>query len=724
MTEEQVLIGMLLNAPKFIERVSSKIKPEYFLENAMGRLFAEIINGNTNPPELAKKCGVRLNEIIDIQGVQLLVTKELIDAYGYFIFEQHKKIEISHLLKQEPIDIDAIEQVQKQAFFDTEDKNESEEYLKNVEERYTGKEDTRNYPTGFSNIDEKIEGFRKSEAIFIGARPGVGKGLTLDTKILTPTGWVENKDIKVGDTLIGRDGKPTKVIGVYPQPLKDCYKIIFKDGRYIICDSSHLWQVHCNRLYHKDCVLYTENLYGKMKSKRYQRRISIPTFSGDYGTEKCFIIPPYIMGVLIGDGCLTKGVCYNKPSQKVLEKVKKNVPSFVSVKVCPGNNVSLKNWPEARKYLTENHLNVRSYEKFIPQEYFHSSFEQRKLLFEGLMDTDGYSYGTGYEYSTTSKQLADDVMQLAYSLGYNCSISSRMGKYKKDGQVFETRINYRIHITYMKPLTIDKIEKVDSVPTQCLAVDNEEKLFVIENYIVTHNTAFGMNIAYNMAKNKSKVLFCSLEMGAVELHERLVKSITKITDYKSMSEEDFNYIIKISKAIKEILPLIIYDKAGMTIEDIISKCKEIEDLQVVIIDHLAILRSSKTFKSKYELVSYLSSRLKQLARELDIPVICMCQLNRVLEGRDIKAPTLADIRDSGSVEEDGDIVAFIYRPEYHLAQREPDNKNSEDYVKWEQEMDAVRGKAEFIVAKNRRGYTGRFKLGFDGKTYTFYEREY
>lgn len=410
MTEEQVLIGMLINAPKFVERVSSKIKPEYFLENAMGRLFEEIINGNTNPPLLAKKCGVSLAEIIQMQGVQILVTKELVDAYGYYVFEQHKKIEISQLLTQEPVDVEAIEQIQKQTFFEEPEKDESEEYLKNVEERYVGNQDTRNYPTGFSNIDEKIEGFRKSEAIFIGARPGGGK------------------------------------------------------------------------------------------------------------------------------------------------------------------------------------------------------------------------------------------------------------------------------------------------------------------------TTLGMNIAYNMAKNKTKVLFCSLEMGSVELHERLVKSITKITNYKSMSDEDFNRIIKISKAIKEKLPLIIYDKAGMTIEDIISKCKNTEDLQVVIIDHLAILRSSKTFKSKYELVSYLSSRLKQLARELDIPVICMCQLNRALEGRDIKAPTLADIRDSGSVEEDGDIVAFIYRPEYHLAQREPDNEFSEEHRKWEEEMNSVKGKAEFIIAKNRRGYTGRFKLGFDGETYTFYER--
>lgn len=409
-TQERVLIGMLLTNPKFVDRVTAKVKPEYFLENQMRDIYEELINGNTNPAEISRKCRIPLKDIIDLQSIQQFVTKELVDGYGYYIFEQHKKIEISRLLKEEPIDIDAVEQIQKQTFFDEVEKNESEEYLKNVEERFTGKTDTRNVPTGFSNIDEKIEGFRDSELIFIGARPGVGK------------------------------------------------------------------------------------------------------------------------------------------------------------------------------------------------------------------------------------------------------------------------------------------------------------------------TTYGMNLAYNMSKDGHKVLFCSLEMGAIELHERLVKSITKITNYAQMSSEDFDKIIRTSKAIKDRLPLIIYDKAGMTIEDIICKCKDISDLDVVVIDHLAILKSTKNFKSKYELVCYLTSRLKQLAREIDRPVICLCQLNRGLEGRDIKSPTLADARDSGSVEEDGDIVAFIYRPEYHLAQREPDNKFSEDHRKWEDEMEMVRGKAEFIIAKNRRGYTGKFKLGFDGETYTFTER--
>lgn len=233
-------------------------------------------------------------------------------------------------------------------------------------------------------------------------------------------------------------------------------------------------------------------------------------------------------------------------------------------------------------------------------------------------------------------------------------------------------------------------------------------------------TVLGINIAYNMAKDKKNVLFCSLEMGKVELHERLLKSITKINNYKTMSQEDFEKIVKVSRAIKERLPLTIYDKPGMTIENIIYKAKQ-GKYDIVVVDHLSILKSVQKFKSRYEEVSYLSSRLKVLARETNSPVICLCQLNRALEGREIKAPNMSDLRDSGSIEQDADLIFFIYRPEYHLKDKEPDDKDSDAYYKWEEEMQKVRGKACLILAKNRRGYTGRFNLRFDGTNYTFYE---
>lgn len=405
--EERAFISCLLNNPDLLPMVN-KIKPEYIQDNLCREIYAELLNGEFIVPMIAEHIRVGVKDIIEIQEIISLPTKENLKGYAYFIFEQHKKNEIKKLLNSNVIDIQQIDRIQRETFFEEKTINESEEYLKNVEQRYRGEQDTRNIPTCFALVDEKIEGFRKTEAVFIGARPSIGK------------------------------------------------------------------------------------------------------------------------------------------------------------------------------------------------------------------------------------------------------------------------------------------------------------------------STFGINIAYNMAKSGYKVLFCSLEMGAIELHERLVKHITQIYDYPNMGESDFEKIIKTSRTIKERLPLIIYDKTGMTIEDIITESRETK-ADVVFIDHLAILKSSLSFKSRYEEVSYLSARIKQLARELDIPVICLCQLNRNLESREIKAPTMADIRDSGSVEQDGDIIGFLYRPEYHLKDKEPDNKNSQSYVKWQEDMEAVKGKVQLIIAKNRRGYTGRFSFKFDCKTYTFRE---
>ena len=232
-------------------------------------------------------------------------------------------------------------------------------------------------------------------------------------------------------------------------------------------------------------------------------------------------------------------------------------------------------------------------------------------------------------------------------------------------------------------------------------------------------TAFSINLAHNYVTAGKKVLFCSLEMAKIELLDRLIKHITGVADYTKASADDMQKVIAETKKLDE-LPLTIYDKAGMTFEDIVRKAKEIQP-DIMFIDHLAILRTTKFFKSRYEEVSFLAAKIKQLARELDIPVVCLVQLNRGNVNREVKAPNMADIRDSGQVEENGDLICFVYRPEYLMKQAEPDDKNSNAYLKWESQMEQLKGKASFIVAKNRRGYTGRIPLRFDGPTFTFSE---
>lgn len=334
---------------------------------------------------------------------------------------------------------------------------------------------------------------------------------------------------------------------------------------------------------------------------------------------------------------------------------------------------------------------------------------------------DGYAYYVLESYKQREiKKLID--------LGNIEDISSKIDEIRQMAYFEKDEINESE--AYLENVEQRYQGKVDerNVPTFFTNMDDKidgfrkTELIIIGGRPGSGKTTFGMNLAYNMAKAKKKVLFCSLEMGKIELHERLVKSKTKIHDYRKMTPEDFDEIIKASKYIKEELPLTLYDKPGMTIENITYMAKQ-SAYDAIFIDHLSILKSVRKFKTRYEEVTYLSGRLKVLARELDVPVITLCQLNRGVESRDIKAPTMADLRDSGSIEQDADLIGFVFRPEYHLKDKEPDDVDSEEHIKWEEEMQQVKGKAQLILAKNRRGYVGRFRFGFDAENYTFYERE-
>lgn len=267
-------------------------------------------------------------------------------------------------------------------------------------------------------------------------------------------------------------------------------------------------------------------------------------------------------------------------------------------------------------------------------------------------------------------------------------------------------------------------EDLRNIKTYFYPVDEKIKGFRKSELIIiggrpgSGKTTLGMNVAYRMAKQGKKVLFCSLEMSEVELHERIVKSITGIYDFENMDSTQWEKLINTSKELYNYTPLMIYDKAGMTIEDVFRKTYQ-KKPDIVFVDHLSILRTTKNFTgNRYAEVSYLTGQLKILAREMDIPVVCLCQLNRQVEGRTIKAPNLSDLRDSGSIEQDADIVSFIYRPEYHLRLNEPDD-GTKEHTEWQVELEKVKGKGYWIIAKNRRGYLGRFELKFDGKTYSF-----
>jgi replicative DNA helicase len=184
----------------------------------------------------------------------------------------------------------------------------------------------------------------------------------------------------------------------------------------------------------------------------------------------------------------------------------------------------------------------------------------------------------------------------------------------------------------------------------------------------------------------------------------------------NINEEHYNKIRQLRNEAFNNLPLYIYDSAAASITAICSKARKLKrknNLSILFIDYLQLIRGTKKGDNRYLEVTEITQSLKALAKELDIPIIALSQLSRAVEQRTDKKPFLSDLRESGSIEQDADIVMFIYREEYYLKGREPYSKHSREYADWVEKMEKARDIAEIIVAKHRHGETGNIKLYYD-----------
>lgn len=238
------------------------------------------------------------------------------------------------------------------------------------------------------------------------------------------------------------------------------------------------------------------------------------------------------------------------------------------------------------------------------------------------------------------------------------------------------------------------------------------ELITLGGYSGGGKTTLALNIATQIAQAGGNVLYFSLEMTKVEMHKRLVCSSLRISDFSKITPEEFYAVVEKSKSLENELPLEFIDDADITVEKISAICAGKKDLSLIIIDHLHILRSEKRFKDQLALLTYLSRKVKIIAQELNIPILLLSQLNRSNAGRDVKSPILSDLRGSGSIEQDSNLVMFVYTAENLLMLQKPEETEEKKYNKWLEEMERVKGKAKIIVAKNRRGRTGEFEVLF------------
>ena len=244
-------------------------------------------------------------------------------------------------------------------------------------------------------------------------------------------------------------------------------------------------------------------------------------------------------------------------------------------------------------------------------------------------------------------------------------------------------------------------------------------------------TGIALNAAKARLKNKSGgagVVFFSLEMSSEQLATRILAIESGVPSDKirrgEIPKEAFDKFAAISQELND-LDFYIEDTSSLSVTQIRNKARKLKrqkDIGLVVIDYLQLISASSGSKNRNENrvqeISEITRTLKSIAKELNVPVLALSQLSRAVEQRDDKKPQLSDLRESGSIEQDADVVMFVFREEYYKERKEP-AKGSEAHDKWQTEIEAVKNKAEVIVAKQRQGPVGNIELYFDGSLTRF-----
>jgi replicative DNA helicase len=498
--------------------------------------------------------------------------------------------------------------------------------------------------------------------IVVAARPGMGKALGLDTPLPTPTGWTTMGEVKVGDYLIDADGRPTRVVAATDIMVgRPCHEVEFSDGTVLIADAEHQWLTDTPAS-RKSAVRTTRQIAETLRLNH-----SVGNTKPMQAADRDLLVPPYTLGAWLGDATNTDPEIVMRVEAEGIE------------------GAAL----EATR---------------IPAEHLRASETQRRALLAGLLDTNGAVTNDGtVQFSTTNDQLAEDVFELVVGLGYGCRREEGFTlSFCTDDVVFHLPRKALLHkerrvcgTPRVASRFITDVRPIASVPVRCVEVDNGDHLYLAGRAMIpTHNSTLGLDFLRSCSiKNRLPSILFSLEMSKSEIVMRLLSAEAKIklADMRSgrMTDDDWTRLARRMSEISEA-PMYIDDSPNLTMMEIRAKARRLHQkagLRLIVLDYLQLMTSGKKVESRQQEVSEFSRQIKLLAKELEVPVVAMSQLNRGPEQRTDKKPMLADLRESGSIEQDADMVILLHRPDAF-------------------ETDDPRGgEADLIVAKHRAGPT-------------------
>ncbi len=542
------------------------------------------------------------------------------------------------------------------------------EELKNKEDGLTG------VPTGFTELDRLTSGLQSSDLIILAARPGMGKCLGKGTKVLMYDGRLKKvEDICVGDRVMGDDSRPRSVLTL-GRGRERMYWIRQSHGIDYRVNESHILSLKDKN----GRILDISVRDFLAKSAEFQTVHQGFKVAVDFPERDTFL-PPYFVGL---------GVAFANQKQR----------QAVTVGAGSNGENSGHEGPEA-----------------IKAEYLYNSRNKRLELLAGIIDSHDVKIGSDSIQLSLNIDQGPEIKYLADTLGYSTNLAfanatSSCLTISGNIEGIPTRIKKIAGRSHQKLWQQSDIRiEYDQVDDFYGFELDGNRRFLLEDMTVTHNTAFTLSLAKNAAATFQKpVAFFSLEMSSLQLAQRIIAMEAEISGMKmrngQLEEYEWQQLNSAIERMSEV-PIFIDDTPGINVFELRAKCRRMKmqhDIQLIVIDYLQLMSGGGDNQkgNREQEVSAISRALKGLAKELNVPVIALSQLSRAVEMRGgTKRPQLSDLRESGSIEQDADIVSFIYRPEYYQILEDEEGQSLKDV-------------AEIIVAKHRHGALQTIKLRF------------
>lgn len=770
---EEAVLGALMLEKDALTTVIEILTPESFYKDSHKEIYKAITElfDNSEPIDILTVTNqLRKSAKLEFVGGPFAITELTNRVNSAANIEYHARIVAEQAIKRELINIAS--EIEKEAYEDTTDVfnlldlveqkifNVSEsnirknyvdmrslmrEAITELEAKKHHKDGLTGIPTGFSALDRLTSGWQNSDMVIIAARPGMGKCLGKGTKVLMYNGTLKKvEDVRAGELLMGDDSTPRKVIST-TRGRENMYWVRQNIGMDYRVNESHILSLKCSHTedghQHGDVINISVRDY-LQKSEKFKANFKGYKVAVRFD-EKPLPVDPYYLGIWLDEG--------DENSPHVSVEAPEIIQAIEEYGKVLNEDVVMSEYDYAAKHRSytiatgyqgkHEYLSLQSKlrklnllgNKHIPQEFLINSAKNRMELLAGLIDARGeyLEQTSGYVIVQPHEGLAWQIKFLCDTLGFRVSMRKKrapMGAHGLESEVYSIKIygNIRqipVRVALKKPKTWEN--KVDWQLTGIqVAFDKADdyygfeidgnKLFLLEDTTVTHNTAFILSAMRNAAIDfEHPVAIFSLEMSSVQLVNRLISAEAELESEKikrgTLADYEWEQLVHKTNKLTEA-PIFIDDTPALSIREFRSKCRRLKahhNVKLIIVDYLQLMSGDSSKHSNHgnreQEIASISRAMKNIAKELNVPVIALSQLSRAVETRGgDKRPQLSDLRESGSIEQDADMVIFLYRPEYYNL--------SEDEM-----GQPTQGTGEVIIAKHRNGSLDTVKLRFIGK---------